>query len=74
MIGTRQAAKLLGVRPGTLTRAVWEGRIQSPTKGPGNAFVWSDDDLRRASWVLLRRDYKAEPLQDREGAGQGGAR
>jgi len=56
MIGTKQAAVILGVRPGTLTRAVWDGRVTSPAKGPGGAFVWTDTDLRRAAWALLRRD------------------
>jgi len=56
MIGTRQAAVILGLRPGTLTRAVWEGRLEPPAKGPGGAYVWTEMDLRRAAWALLRRD------------------
>jgi hypothetical protein len=56
MIGTKQAAARLGLRPGTLTRAVWEGRIQPPAKGPGGAYIWTEADLRRASWTLLGRD------------------
>jgi hypothetical protein len=53
---TREVAKLLDVRPGTLTRAVWEGRVPAPTKGPGGAFLWTEKDIHRASWVLRRRD------------------
>lgn len=56
MIGTKQAAARLGLRPGTLTRAVWEGRVRPPAKGPGGAYVWTEDDLRRASWALLGHD------------------
>ena len=56
MIGTKQAAVILGVRPGTLTRAVWEGRLPQPAKGPGGAYVWSQADLRQAAWALLGRD------------------
>jgi hypothetical protein len=56
MIGTKQAAAILGLRPGTLTRAVWEGRVQPPAKGPGGAYIWTDADLRRAAWALLGRD------------------
>ena len=56
MIGTKQAAAVLGMRPGTLTRAVWDGRVPQPTKGPGGAFVWTEMDLRRAAWALLGRD------------------
>ena len=56
MMGTKQAAVRLGIRPGTLTRAVWDGRVSQPTKGPGGAFVWTEEDLRRAAWALLGRD------------------
>jgi hypothetical protein len=56
MIGTKQAAAILGLRPGTLTRAVWEGRLTPPAKAPGGAYVWTEADLRRAAWALLRRD------------------
>jgi hypothetical protein len=56
MIGTKQAAAILGLRPGALTKAVWDDRIPPPVKGPGGAFVWTDADLRRAAWALLGRD------------------
>jgi hypothetical protein len=53
---TREVAELLGVKPGRLTRAVWEGRISRPLMGPGHAFCWGEVDIRQASWVLLDRD------------------
>ena len=68
MIGTKQAAAILGVRPGTLTRAIWEGRVPQPAKGPGGAFVWTETDLRRAAWALLGRDL------DEVATGQEGTR
>jgi len=68
MIGTKQAAAMLGVRPGTLTRAIWEGRIPPPTKGPGGAYVWSRLDIERASWVLRRRS--ADDVLPAEGDAQ----
>ena len=58
MISTKQAATILGVKPGTLTRAIYEDRILPPEKGPGGAFVWTDANLRQASWVLLKRDLE----------------
>jgi len=64
MMGTREAAKRLGVRPGTLTRAVWENRLQQPQKAPGGAYVWSEADLRQAAWVLLRRDLEDLPVRE----------
>ena len=56
MLGTRQAAKVLGVKPTTLSRAVWDGRLQQPVRAPGGAFIWSDEDLRRAAWVMRKQD------------------
>ena len=53
---TRQVAALLGVKPGTLAHAVWEGRVPAPAKGPGGAFLWSERDIHAASWVLRGRD------------------
>ena len=54
---TRQAAALLGVSISRLTRAVWEDRITPPPKGPGGAYLWLEEDIRRASWVLRGRDF-----------------
>ncbi len=68
MIGTRQAAVILGLRPGTLTRAVWEGRLEPPAKGPGGAYVWTEADLRRAAWAMLGRDL--DEVATRNGGGQ----
>lgn len=65
MIGTKQAAAILGVRRGTLTRAVWDERFTAPEKAPGGAFVWTEMDLRRAAWALLGRDLD-EVAKDRE--------
>lgn len=52
---TREVAKLLDVRPGTLTRAVYEGRIHSPVKGPGQAFLWKPAEVEAACWALHRK-------------------
>lgn len=68
--GTKQAAGILGIRPGALTRAVWDQRFDPPPKGPGGAFLWGEQDLRRAAWALLHRDLDTLPTwQSREGAG-----
>lgn len=72
MIGTKQAAARLGLRPGTLTRAVWEGRVQPPGKGPGGAYIWTEADLRRASWALLGRDLDDAPGTGKERASGNG--
>ena len=60
MIGTKEAAAILGVQPGRLVKAIWENRITQPTKGPGGNFIWSKANLRQASWVLLGHDLEDE--------------
>ena len=53
---TKEVAILLGVSPSRVSRAVWEGRLDPPQRGPSGAFLWEEADLRRASWVLLGMD------------------
>jgi hypothetical protein len=53
---TRHVARLLGIRPGTLAHAIWEGRVTAPAKGPSGTFLWSPEDIHRASWALRKRD------------------
>ena len=55
MLGTKQVAALLGVRPNTISRAIWEERLAPPAKGPGGAYHWGRSDIERASWVLRHR-------------------
>lgn len=47
--GTKDVAKLLEILPTTLSRAVWEGRIPAPEKGPGNSYIWAEADIQRAA-------------------------
>ena len=51
--GTREVAQALGVSHSRLARAVWTGKVREPERGPGGAFLWTDEDIERASWVLL---------------------
>ena len=53
---TRDVARMLGVNPSRLTRAIWDGRLDPPTKAPGGAFLWTYDDIERASWRLRHCD------------------
>ena len=50
--GTRQVAELLGVKPGTLSRAVWDRRIPEPQRGPNNSLLWLAADIARARRVF----------------------
>jgi len=67
LLGTRQVAGILQLSPSRIMRAIWEGRIQSPVKGPGGAFIWNEVDIRRTAWALLRRDLKEEELDAIQG-------
>ena len=53
---TRDVARMLGVNPSRLARAVWDGRLDPPMKAPGGAFLWTSEDIERASWLLRHRD------------------
>ena len=63
-LNTKRAAKVLGVKTCTLAHAVWDERIKAPQKGPGGAYIWTEKDIGRASWVLLHKPY--EPTEGNE--------
>jgi len=65
---TRDVARLLGVGVSRLARAVWEGRIEAPLKGPGGAYLWNRRDVERASWALRHRN--ADDVLCAEGGAQ----
>jgi len=58
-LSTVQVARLLGVKPGRLGGAVWNGRLPRPAKVHSGAFLWQEIDTRRACWALLHRDLDA---------------
>jgi hypothetical protein len=53
---TREVARMLGLNPSRVARAIWDGRLTAPTKTPGGAFLWTPEDIERASWLLRHRD------------------
>jgi len=53
---TREVASLLGVNPARISRAVWDGRLPPPGKSPSGSYLWTEDDIRRASWFFRKRD------------------
>jgi hypothetical protein len=59
MMGTKTVSGILGVRPGTLARAVWDGRVPEPKRGPGGCFLWDEDDLRRAARAMLGKTLES---------------
>ena len=67
---TRQAATILGIPPGRLSRAIWDGRVPEPSRSPSGNFLWTEHDIRRASWVLLGRDFNG--FEGEQGGGESG--
>ena len=67
---TRDVSELLGISVASLSRAVWERRLKEPQRGPGGAFLWRQQDMERASWLLCHK-----PLETvlAERGGKGGA-
>jgi DNA-binding transcriptional MerR regulator len=55
---TPQVAKLLGIKPDTLQKAIWQTRLNPPMKGPSGQYLWTKRDIDHASWVLLHKAYE----------------
>lgn len=49
---TRQAAEMIGVKPGTLNMALWGGRVAAPQRGPGGCYLWTVEDIEKAARVM----------------------
>jgi len=60
-MSTRQVARLLNITPARLTKALWDGRVIAPAKSPSGNFLWTLEDINRASWVLRRQAFEAPP-------------
>ena len=52
---TRHVARILGVSVSLLAKAAWCGRVSPPAKSPSGQFLWTTEDVERASWALLHR-------------------
>jgi hypothetical protein len=57
---TRQVAGFLNIKPDTLSKAIWQGRFDPPAKSPSGHFLWTEQDIERASWVLLHKAYSPQ--------------
>ena len=60
---TKDVAGMLGIRPDTLSRAVWVGRLDRPEKAPSGDYLWSEKNLQQASWILLHKPYEPPKLK-----------
>ena len=55
---TRQVAGLLAIKPDTLQKAIWQGRVNPPMKGPSGQYLWTLRDIQHSSWALLHKAYE----------------
>jgi len=49
---TRQVAMELGLRPSTLNRAVYEGRVPAPPKSSAGNYLWRPKDVEAAMEIF----------------------
>jgi predicted DNA-binding transcriptional regulator AlpA len=47
-LSTRQVATLLGIKPASLSLAVWARRLPEPSR-IGRSFAWGEEDVARAA-------------------------
>ena len=66
---TRDVAVILGIGVSRISKAVWDGRLDAPARGPSGAFLWTEADIQRASWALRRRSAD-DVLLDPSNGGQ----
>ncbi|MHC4123032.1 MAG: helix-turn-helix domain-containing protein [Planctomycetota bacterium] len=61
--GTKEVSKILGVKVCTLSAAIWQERFAVPNK-VGGRYLFSVEDVNKASKCLLGRPYKPETTDD----------
>jgi hypothetical protein len=59
---TKMAAKVLGLTIGQMQRAMWLERFELPQK-VGNSYLWTDEDINRASMAILGKPYEPAEAQ-----------
>lgn len=66
---TRQVAQvILKIKPDTLQKAVWQGRVKAPSKSPSGDYLWTVSDAEAASWALYCHKQFEQWLSEAEGA------
>ena len=61
-LSTLQVSRLLGISISRIQRACWLERIDPlPQKTPAGNFLWTVEDINRASWVLCRQAFEPPP-------------
>ena len=57
---SREVSEILGISPGSLNKAVYNGIVVPPAKDRSGRYRWSRLDAHRAAWAMSRqRNYDA---------------
>jgi hypothetical protein len=52
---TRQVAiDILDCKPDALSKAIWQGRVTPPLKGPSGHYLWDIAYIEAAAWAMGR--------------------
>lgn len=54
-IGTREIAKLVGVKPGRILSAIWQGRIDAPQQDGSSRYLWKLSDVEKLKAVFKHK-------------------
>ena len=52
---TPEVARVLGVKPARIRRAIFDGRLRAPELRIGRNYVWRPSDIEAAAWLFGRR-------------------
>jgi DNA-binding transcriptional MerR regulator len=66
LFSTKDAAKILGLKPNTVRVYALKHGIGSQPGGPGTLRVYTVEDLQQLRKIRSRKWYRAEIVEDRE--------
>jgi hypothetical protein len=63
-VTTKQLAKLLGVRPGAVHSAIYNGRIKPPAINKSGEYHWSEKDVQAVSLIMTGKPFNEKTGQN----------
>lgn len=58
---TKEVAEMLGITTQALVKAMFDGRFPKPKNKVGRSFVWTPEEVEKASWVINKRSANIPP-------------
>ena len=56
LINTKQAAETIGVKQATLSKAVYQRRLDEPAKTPAGHYMWSQKNINAAIKLFIKEN------------------